>query len=102
MKIDKKLNLIVPVYGDDEKTIRCYVHSTPISRETFERYFLIIGQTFGADLLPGPRHRRRPARGPDAARADREEHRDLGRQPEGRRGRDGWRQERLSSRRSGG
>lgn len=48
MKIDKKLNLIVPVYGDDEKTIRCYVHSTPISRETFEKFFLTISQAFGA------------------------------------------------------
>ncbi len=48
MKIDKKLNLIVPVYEDDEKTVRCHVHSTPISRETFEKYFLVISQTFGS------------------------------------------------------
>jgi hypothetical protein len=46
MKIDKALNLIVPVYGDDEQTVRCYVHSTPVSRETFEKYFLIVSQTF--------------------------------------------------------
>ena len=48
MKINKALNLVVPVYEDDEKTIRCYVHSTPIARETFDKYFMPIAQTFSA------------------------------------------------------
>ena len=46
MKLDRQLNLVIPIYGEDEKTVLCHVHSTPISREVFERYFVPIGQTF--------------------------------------------------------
>lgn len=58
MKIDKKLNLLVEV-ETNEGTI--FVHSTPLSREVFERYFLIIGKTFasliseGLSFVSGPR-----------------------------------------------
>lgn len=58
MKINNKLNLIVEV-ETSEGTI--FVHSTPLSREVFERYFLIIGKTFasliseGLSFVSGPR-----------------------------------------------
>lgn len=62
MKISKKLSLVLPIYGPstfekDEtgKTvevehIQCYVHSTPIQRETFDRYYMVIGQSFNTIL----------------------------------------------------
>jgi hypothetical protein len=43
MRIDKKLNLVLPVDMEDGSTV--YVHSTPVLRETFERYFLVISRT---------------------------------------------------------
>ena len=60
MKIDKNLNLVIPIYGDDDSTVRAYVHSTPIAREVFEKYFMTIAQTFasiyggGLGQLGGP------------------------------------------------
>jgi hypothetical protein len=58
MKIDKSLNLVCPVESDDGVY---YVHSTPIGREVFERYFLVISKTFnalfseGLQQIAGPR-----------------------------------------------
>jgi len=58
MRLDKKLNLVFPV-ETDAGTI--YVHSTPISREVFERYFLVVSKAFaaiygeGLQLIAGPR-----------------------------------------------
>lgn len=58
LKIDKALNLIVPV-ETDAGTI--YIHSTPIGREVFERFFLVISKTFsalyseGLSAVAGPR-----------------------------------------------
>jgi hypothetical protein len=58
MKIDRHLNLVLPV---DTDTGTVYVHSTPISREVFERYYLPISKTFaaiyqeGLAALAGPR-----------------------------------------------
>lgn len=58
MKIDKSLNLVCPV--DTEKGT-VYVHSVPIGREVFERYFLVISKTFaalfteGLNTVAGPR-----------------------------------------------
>jgi hypothetical protein len=43
MKIDKNLNLVIPVERDDGAVI--YVHSTPLSREVFEKYYLVIAKT---------------------------------------------------------
>lgn len=59
MKIDSKLNLIVPVERENGQTI--YVHSTPISREVWEQNFLVISKTFagiyaeGLNIHTGPR-----------------------------------------------
>lgn len=58
MKINKKLNLVVPVETD---TGFLYVHSMPITREVFEKYFLVISKAFtviyneGLTVTAGPR-----------------------------------------------
>lgn len=58
MRIDAKLNIVIEVETADGSV---FVHSTPLSRDVFERYFLVIGQTFaelvgkGLSLLSGPR-----------------------------------------------
>lgn len=45
MKIDKKLNLVLPL---DYAGGSIWVHSTPISREVFERHFYVIAKTFSS------------------------------------------------------
>lgn len=58
MKIDRRLNLVIPVEQDDG-TI--YVHSSPIARAVFDRYFMVIAKTFssiyneGLGVTSGPR-----------------------------------------------
>lgn len=58
MRIDKKLNIIIPVDTDDGTV---FVHSTPIARETFETFFMILSRTFAEiyarklNILAGPR-----------------------------------------------
>lgn len=58
MRIDKKLNLIIPV---ETETGMIYVHSTPISREVFEANIFIISKTLsvlyedGLTAFAGPR-----------------------------------------------
>ena len=47
MKLNEKLNFVIPLYGDDD-VITAYVHSTPISREVFEAHFLVISRVFAA------------------------------------------------------
>lgn len=46
LRVDRKLNLVVPVERDGR--VFTYVHSMPLPRSVFERYFLIMAQTFGA------------------------------------------------------
>ncbi len=58
MRLDRKLNLVVPVETDRGVI---YVHHVPISRDLFERYFLVIAKTFaqifqqGLNVVAGPR-----------------------------------------------
>lgn len=58
MKINRSLNLVIPV-EDDSSVL--YVHSTPVGREVFERYYLIMGKVFaaiyneGLGVVAGPR-----------------------------------------------
>jgi hypothetical protein len=58
MRIDKRLNLVIPL-EDGEKTI--YIHSMPISREVFEANIFIISKTLsvlyeeGLTVFAGPR-----------------------------------------------
>ena len=59
MRVDKKLNVVIPLQRDGEGTL--YVHATPISREAFETYFLPISVAFsriwseGLSVMSGPR-----------------------------------------------
>lgn len=43
MQIDRKLNLVIPVERDK---VTIYVHSTPISKEVFDNYFLVMAKAF--------------------------------------------------------
>jgi|SRR5581483_11614430 len=49
MRINKKLNLVIPILddGDETKTV-AVVHATPIGSETFRAYHLPIAKTFTA------------------------------------------------------
>lgn len=51
MRIDHKLNLVIPVERDDGSTV--YVHSAPIARQAFEAYFIEISRTFTAIMAGG-------------------------------------------------
>lgn len=59
MKIDRKLNLVIPI--DREDGSRIYVHSSPISMAVFESYYLVMAKTFssiyneGLGVTAGPR-----------------------------------------------
>lgn len=59
MEINRRLNLVVPVERDDGSKV--YVHSTPISQEVYERYFLEMSKAFalihgeGLSIVAGPR-----------------------------------------------
>lgn len=50
MRIARDLNLVLPV-DTDSGTV--YVHSTPISYEVFEKYFLVLTKTFSAIYQEG-------------------------------------------------
>lgn len=50
MRISRRLNLVLPV---DTERGEIYVHSTPISREVFERHFLVLSKTFAAIYQEG-------------------------------------------------
>lgn len=57
MRIDKRLNLIIPVQRDDASEI--FVHSSPITAQTFDLYFEVISATWnrlmtGGHFLTGP------------------------------------------------
>ena len=58
MIVNEKLNLVIPLEREDGPV---YVHSTPISKMVFERYFLVISKTFseiyagGLGAMSGPR-----------------------------------------------
>lgn len=59
VSIDRRLNLVVPLDNPDGTV--SHVHSKPISREVFERYFDVIARTFteiysgGYTIYAGPR-----------------------------------------------
>jgi len=58
-KINRRLNLIIPVENDDGMPL--WIHSTPISAEVFDSFFMPLAQTFtaiygqGLGVLSGPR-----------------------------------------------
>lgn len=58
MKIDRKLNLVIPIEREDGTTLWVYV--TPVRKEVFENYYLVLAKTFsmlsrnGLDPRSGP------------------------------------------------
>jgi len=58
MRINRALNLVIPL---ETEAGTAYVHATPIAREVFERYYLVMGKAFtklyseGLGALAGPR-----------------------------------------------
>lgn len=46
MKIDRKLNLVIPIEREDGTKL--WVHSTPVLKPTFEMYYLVLAKTFSA------------------------------------------------------
>ena len=46
MRIDKKMNLVIPIVNEKDEEIALCVHSTPISSEIFNKYFLVMGKAF--------------------------------------------------------
>lgn len=58
MQVDRKLNLVVPIQRPEGPI---YIHATPISRDVFERHFLVMSKTFaalwdqGLHITVGPR-----------------------------------------------
>lgn len=58
MKIDRKLNLVIPIVRGDNTTL--WVHATPLRKELFEQYYLVLAKTFsmlsrnGLDPRSGP------------------------------------------------
>jgi hypothetical protein len=50
MNLNRKLNLVIPVEREGGPF---YVHSTPISREVFERYFMTIAKAYGRIMVEG-------------------------------------------------
>lgn len=61
MKIDRKLNLVLPIIdgvtkdekGVEHDSIVAYVHATPISKEVFEKYFLVLSKVHARILSEG-------------------------------------------------
>lgn len=58
MRINKALNLVIPVETENGTV---YIHSTPVSRNVFEQFFLVISKSFagifsqGLGAVAGPR-----------------------------------------------
>lgn len=58
-RIDERLNLIIPIDRYDGTTV--YIHATPIGREVFQKYFLVMAKAFasiwaeGLNNVSGPR-----------------------------------------------
>jgi hypothetical protein len=46
--IDRNVNLVIPIYGDDGDTVVAWVHSVPIGREVFDAYYRVIGRVYAA------------------------------------------------------
>lgn len=56
-KIDKKLNLVIPITYESGTL---YAHSTPIRREVFDAYYLVLAKTFSAIYGEGLSYRTGP------------------------------------------
>lgn len=59
MIIDRKLNLIVPIERESETKL--WIHATPIRKEVFEQYYLVLAKTFSAFAQNGLDFRAAPS-----------------------------------------
>lgn len=50
MRLDERMNLVIPLYRDtsEDTPPYAYVHSSPISRESFEEHYLLLAKTFAS------------------------------------------------------
>lgn len=61
VRIDRRLHLVVPIYGDGDKIV-AHAHSTPLSEESIDRWHKVLALTFneittgGYGFVAGPRH----------------------------------------------
>lgn len=69
MRINKRLNLVVPIHEDDQdgSPVVAYVHSVPLSEEVVDRWFMLLGKTYSAvmthlNFAAGPGHAARVLR----------------------------------------
>ena len=51
-RINRALNFVVPVFGEADRDV-VYVHQAPVLAETFERYYRVLAQTYGAMMTQG-------------------------------------------------
>jgi hypothetical protein len=60
MNIDRRLNLVVPIYDADGKNVIAQAHSVPLSVEIVDRHAVILAQTYaqifsrGLGIVGGP------------------------------------------------
>lgn len=57
MRIDKRLNLVIPI---EDETGTIYIHATPLSHVAFERYYKVLARAFTVivsnySVVAGPR-----------------------------------------------
>jgi hypothetical protein len=61
MRLNKSLNLVIPIYDETGEHATAYVHATPISADTFDNYYKPIGRVLtqiysgGYGITAGPR-----------------------------------------------
>src|ERR1700744_2311629 len=48
VKLDRNVNLVIPIYADSSDQVIAWVHSMPIGREVFETYYRVIGRVYAA------------------------------------------------------
>ena len=53
MRIDKKLNLVIPILNDDGTAVVNYVHAVPLGADIIDRHFMVLGQTFSQIFTQG-------------------------------------------------
>ena len=53
MKLNRQLNLVIPVHAEDGETVRAYVHSVPISSEVYTMHWRVLSRTFSDIITSG-------------------------------------------------
>ena len=53
MKLNRQLNLVIPIYAEDGQTPRACVHSVPISSEVYAMHWRVLSRTFSDIITSG-------------------------------------------------